>query len=166
MSKMMQNSNVAHSLRQMPRGSNWLSISWLVAALACCACCLGCGQPLATKTPANLVQVAGRVTLNNQPLTRASVLFLPIESGSRARGMTNANGEFHLLDESELAGIAPGEYLIVFKPLTLLPGESTQPLDKDYQSPDSTPVRATVSEDTELLNFQLTNRASAYRIKI
>lgn len=80
--------------------------------------------------------------------------------------MTDAFGEFRLQDESELAGIVPGEYLIVFQPLPLLAGGATQTLDNDYQSPETTPVHATVSADTERLDFQLTNPASAFRIEI
>ena len=146
-----------HTIRQLKY--------WLLAAGTCFGCCLGCDQAPAIHSPDNLVQVEGQVTLDKQPLTRTGVLFLPIESGSRARGMTDDNGEFRLLNESEVVGITPGEYLVVFQPLKLPTGESSQSLDSDYRSPDSTPVRATITENTKSLRFQLTKRASDFRIE-
>ena len=155
----------SHCVAVSHRGSRRLPICLRCVTAAFLAYCLGCGQSPTNTTPASLVQVSGRVTVDKQPLVRATVLFLPTENGSRARGVTDGNGEFSLLDESESAGIAPGEYRVVFQLLKLPGGDSSMQLDTNYQSPESTPVRIAITEDTDIVDFQLTKQASDYEVE-
>jgi len=63
----------------------------------------GCGGP-------NAAKVAGRVTLDGQPLANATVTFHPVgKAGAIAYGTTDADGRYELATGSD-AGLTPGEY--------------------------------------------------------
>jgi hypothetical protein len=140
----------------------WRRHHWLIATVACTAISLGCGRADVT-APANLVQVAGRITLEEQPLARVGVLFVPVHSGTRARGISNESGEFRLLHESQAVGIALGEYDVVIEPIVTSTNQPIPALDEDYRRPETTPVRVTIAEKCQNLDIRLTRDATDYR---
>lgn len=83
-------------------------------------------------------------------------MFIPENrTGARARGITNANGKYVLLDESELPGVNTGEYRVIFSKLVVGSKEQTDPIPDVYQTEAKTPVKAVVNEKTNELNFDL-----------
>jgi hypothetical protein len=71
---------------------------------------LGCGA----RAP-RVAQVSGRVTLDNQPLPKASVTFVPMASkenenpGPTAQGMTDADGRYQLSVDVSTPGAIVGK---------------------------------------------------------
>lgn len=65
----------------------------------------GCGQSDAPP----LGKVFGVVTLNGQPVSNASITFLPVEGGRPASGETNAKGEYTLTFSADLNGAKVGK---------------------------------------------------------
>jgi hypothetical protein len=76
---------------------------------------LGCG---ATVDEPHTVPVSGRVTLDGQPVSEATVSFVPkATEGTAAQAVTNSDGTFvvqSMFDQGRVTkdGMAPGEYLI------------------------------------------------------
>jgi hypothetical protein len=81
---------------------------WLVGVtLLTAAACGGSAKP---------VKVAGRITLDGQPLTGATVVFTPADgNGNIASGRTNSDGEFRLTTFNTDDGAVPGDYKITVK---------------------------------------------------
>lgn len=66
---------------------------------------MGCGSKLTV--------VTGAVTLDDQPLAAATVIFMPKnEAQSPAQGTTDADGHYTLEQEAGTEGIQPGEYSV------------------------------------------------------
>ena len=60
------------------------------------------------------VEVKGTVLLDGQPLTGATVLFMPEDSkGRAASGLTNREGSFLLTTYKEKDGALPGKYRVL-----------------------------------------------------
>jgi hypothetical protein len=80
----------------------------LGAALVVTAGCGGGAKP---------VKVAGRVTLDDQPLAGATVTFTPTDAGTGhiAAGRTGEDGEFRLTTFSIDDGAVPGDYKVTVK---------------------------------------------------
>jgi hypothetical protein len=95
----------------------------------------GCGR--------HPVPVRGVVTVDNQPLAGATVLFVPEQEGARgADGFTDARGEFALRTYKPGDGAFPGSYKIIIQ----VPAEMEVPADlttpEDVQRAVGTRVKA------------------------
>ena len=78
--------------------------AWLVLALVAC---LGVGCSGVDKGP-ELAEVVGKVTLDDQPLANARVVFIP-EDGPASGAITNEAGEYELMGKSGAKGGVPGK---------------------------------------------------------
>jgi hypothetical protein len=88
----------AHFLRKFSQTASGL----LIISVACFA---GCSQD------AN--SVAGRVTLDGNPLPDAIVQFIPQGTGGRiALGRTDENGEYRLKSSRTITDVSPGNYSV------------------------------------------------------
>jgi hypothetical protein len=68
----------------------------------------GCSQKQSEYRSLGLVEVTGTITLDDKPLDGVSVDFQkPGEGGSQ--GITNVNGYYRLMFNSEKSGVTPGE---------------------------------------------------------
>ncbi len=76
----------------------------LLAVAVLSATTIGCGSP-------RRVPVTGAITLDGKPVEGASVMFVPIEHGPAATGVTDAEGRYRLATINE-EGAAPGEYRV------------------------------------------------------
>lgn len=74
-----------------------LSISLLVG-------CGGSGNPVGT--------VSGKVTLNGEPVSEASVMFEPVDGGRSSFGITGADGNYQLTYMQENDGALVGEHTV------------------------------------------------------
>src|SRR6516165_10289687 len=79
----------------------------------------GCGS-------AGTVKVKGIVTLDGEPLSDATVSFVPVGQGLPAGGITDEDGVFRLTTYRSEDGALPGEYRVT----VALPPESTHPQPK------------------------------------
>jgi hypothetical protein len=68
------------------------------------------------------VSVKGVVTLDGEPLPKATVSFMPLGEGRAAYGVTDAKGNFRLTTFKSDDGVLPGEY----KVLVMEEGEEKQ----------------------------------------
>lgn len=72
----------------------------------------GCGGPLATDySGLNLVEVSGRVTLDDDPLPGAMVIF-ESEDQTYSYGRTDDSGRYELMFNSEKSGVRPGPKIV------------------------------------------------------
>ena len=79
-------------------GAGLLVASLLVASL-------GCGGKLPV--------IQGTITLDDQPLPQATVIFLPDDANeSPAQGITDENGRYTLEQDAETDGVQLGEYSV------------------------------------------------------
>jgi hypothetical protein len=79
-----------------------------VACIAVLTAIIGCGGGGETHHP-----VAGRVTLDDQPLTGADIAFLPQEpAGEALFGVTDAEGNYELRRTQSITGAPAGEYRV------------------------------------------------------
>jgi hypothetical protein len=88
---------------------------WTQGVLAFAACgtvlALGCGKPVAPPPPLGLV--TGTVTLDGQPLPKASLYF--VSTGSQGRGsngVTNEAGRYELTYDGRHAGALIGSHRV------------------------------------------------------
>jgi hypothetical protein len=115
----------------MPKHSCWLGL--LCALVAAGVGCGGAGKP---------VPVRGTVLLDGQPLSGATVTFMPMENvGRSASGMTVEDGSFRLTTFNQNDGALPGEYKVT---VTLEEaGEVLKPSGAEY------PMQGSVKEKRE-----------------
>lgn len=149
-----------------------LSSPLLVLLSSCLLVCLaaGCGKPY------KVAKVSGRVTLDGQPLAKASITFVPqavqgnVALGPTAAAFTDADGRFTLGIDSGTPG-AVVHTCRVF--ITTLVGDST-PADQDGGPPttrkrpkDKVPAKYNTEttltfdvppEGTDQANFDLKSR--------
>ena len=114
--------------------------NWLL--VACSLTFTGCGG--------NLVTVKGKVTLDGEPLSGATVSFVPMGQGSDKLGtpigLTDDSGIFYLTTRDQHDGAMPGEYKVTIK---------------KYGMPDKQPTSLETPHDRESANAyvrELTNR--------
>lgn len=67
----------------------------------------GCGSK------SNVVKVEGVVTLDGQPLSGATVTYVPVENGRAASGRTDVDGRFYLTTFRTDDGAMAGNYKVV-----------------------------------------------------
>ena len=138
----------------LPSGWRWAA---LLAAFLCCSC--GSGGPV-------LYPVQGKVLMKGQPLTGATVTFVP-KSGDpkqlRSTGVTDDEGNFQL-ETGTRTGAPAGDYDVLIlqsktlasKKMSMEPPESVDALKGAYATPAKSKLIATVKEGpNELPPFDL-----------
>ena len=127
----------AITVSQIPKCSLWPRMLILSAATLC----MGCGN--------DLVPVTGKLLLNGEPLSGASVTFNKTDSegGRPASGFTKEDGTFQLTSYSVDDGLVPGEYKITVRKLA-----TSQQLESE---PGET-------VDVQMLAYQASSPASPY----
>lgn len=82
------------------------SVFWSMLLSAIILPITGCGG-------SGTVSVKGAVTLDGEPLPKATVSFMPLGEGRAAYGVTDAKGNFKLTTFKVDDGIMPGEYKVM-----------------------------------------------------
>ena len=88
--------------------------------VACSLTLAGCGG--------NLVTVKGKVTLDGEPLSGATVSFVPAEGSDKLGtpvGLTDESGIFYLTTREQFDGAVPGEYRVCIKKYSMPERQST-----------------------------------------
>jgi hypothetical protein len=118
---------------------------------------VGCGNP-----GEKLIGVAGKVTVDGQPLKTGSVSFRPDEeSGNKSAhqptGTIEADGSYELFVTAGRKGAPPGAYRVV-----VIAYDNPQPgkplksfIDRQYVDEKTTPLRIEVIEKPELGRYDL-----------
>lgn len=91
--------------------------------------CSGCGQ-----SGPKLGQVTGTVTLDGQPVPRASITFAPVEPGPTSMGGTNKDGQYKLLFNTDRQGAVLGKHNVTIRSLE-------QDTDEDGKPTGDAPVK-------------------------
>ena len=89
----------------------------------------GCFGGSSSPPPPPTIPVVGTVTWNGQPLSNASIIFLPRAetAGQECSGITDANGRFELKHPLGAVGAPPGEYSVVVSRLVDSKGQPITP---------------------------------------
>ncbi len=87
-----------------------MRISMMILAISGLVLAVGCG-PAAPDRPAT-VEVAGKVTLNGNPVEGATVAFSPDGEGHAASGTTDASGAYSLTSFVAGDGAVEGSYSV------------------------------------------------------
>ncbi len=125
----------------------------------------GCGPKFKT------VPVSGRVTLDNQPVANAGVLYVPVDAGPTARAMTDQDGRY-TLKTGKLEGTAPGKYRVAVMKDTVegvavgadgletAPGKGVtkRSLPTIYADPNATPLEITIEAERSDADLKLTSK--------
>ena len=128
----------------------------ILVAVALIVCTLGCGG--GERDP-DVVPASGSVTLDGNAIEGVTVTFIPQSGGNRSGyGMTDAEGRFEAKLGTDLAGLPPGKYRVLFQKL-VLPDGSPMPRDamaadvdarnmlpEIYSSSGESPIMVTVGE--------------------
>ena len=113
----------------------------------------GCGSQ-------TLFPVSGKVTYKDgKPVAAGFVIFEPVNQKIGARGEIQADGSFRLGTHRENDGAMEGEYKVLVAPPPL-PEEGKRrrsPIHPKYQDLQSTPLKFTVTRDSEknIFNIQV-----------
>lgn len=119
--------------------------------------------------------VEGTVTLDGVPVEGATVDFIPTDkvTGAAATGMTDAAGRYTLTvldppDDSIVdigTGTLPGDYYVTVRKATVAPtpenssrpamGKKSYLVPQKYESPRTSGLKATVSEEKNDVDFAL-----------
>ncbi len=137
-------------------------ITRLCFALFAAAACWGCGS----NSGLEIHPAEGSVSFSGQPLAGATVVFTPAskseEAQKDAQAETDENGEFAIktFDGKKYhAGVASGDYIVTITKLELpkdMRGQPKHLLPKQYRSASTSPLKASVSADSETrFDFQL-----------
>ena len=81
------------------------------------------------EVPAELVEVAGTVTIDGEPASGVTVNFVPKQgtTGQGASGVTDDAGHFTLTHLSQSPGIEPGTYQVLFSKMAMPDGSPIPP---------------------------------------
>src|SRR5262245_27558012 len=129
----------------------WIRIAWVAWALLAAAGCSG------GKTH----PVQGKVIYKGgAPVTGGTVVFEPVDKNVRvsARGDIRPDGSFRLGTYTDGDGAPQGLYHVLVVPPA--PSEENErrpprpPIHRKYLSPDTSPLKATVTRDREKNDFQ------------
>jgi len=139
-----------------PRG-RWIRILLVVAGLTIVGC---------NRSGLNLAPVSGVVTYQGAPVEKAGVLFMP-ETGPFAIGTTDAEGRFTLMTANREGALVGNHRVAISKNQTIsrqIPGERFPRysmkyfLPEKYASPSTSELTATVNDNDNSFNFDLTGR--------
>lgn len=126
----------------------FLATAWMLTAL-------GCGGP------ANVADVTGTITLGGQPLAHATVTFVPIDaSGTLSRAITDAEGRYQLVYDSNFTGATVGEYTVSITTFSSGFPDDDPPKPKVPEKVPAkynlhTELKATVTSKLNVLDFTL-----------
>ena len=134
-----------------------------------CFVVAGCGGPTRPET----VPVAGRVTYQGKPVPMGQIMFYP-EQGHPATGTIDANGAYRLRTFAPDNGAIPGRYRVTITAVRFTGGGHAKTFDEElrgggssapakaewlvpevYSRPETTPLRADVTRDSKVINFDL-----------
>lgn len=123
---------------------------------------IGCGSG---KSPnPGYEYVEGIVTLDDEPVSGASVAFFPITDTppmETATGVTNEKGVYRLLSKT-LVGAVAGEYKVLIAkttpPQTEDFSQAQDLLPGIYKHPKNTPLTATVNKGRNKIDFELKSK--------
>lgn len=141
---------------------NRLLMSCLLLSLA------GCGGG-ASENTLEVYPVSGTVTVDGEPMQGISVTFFPegTTKGNGGFGATDAEGKFTLKDRDQRDGVAEGTYRVLLTRLVKPDGSpiggeemaadvgAVNQLPEVYNSPDQSPVTATVGKTNEPFKFEI-----------
>lgn len=129
---------------------------------------IGCGDD--GRPP--LVPVSGVVTLDNEPIAGAAVMFMPLAGGRPAQGVTDAAGKFRLTTFDDNDGALVGNHQVTITKVEVtgmtatadgLSGvvdpsqiKETWIIPQKYAQPDSSGLSATVANGMDEVTFSLT----------
>lgn len=129
---------------------------------------IGCGDD--GRPP--LVPVSGVVTLDNEPVAGAAVMFMPLAGGRPAQGVTDAAGKFRLSTFEDNDGALVGNHQVTITKVEVtgmtatadgLSGlvdpsqiKETWIIPQKYAQPDSSGLSATVAKGMDEVTFSLT----------
>lgn len=133
---------------------------------------IGCGGGGSKEDLVDVVPVSGKVTLNGEPLKRASVTFMPegVGKGSPCYGVTGDDGTYTLKTLDGRDGCPTGPSKVVISkyakadgsPLGDDPGdaaaEGVEHLPPQYSSGDHTQLTADVPEGGDTFDFDLEDK--------
>jgi hypothetical protein len=127
----------------------------VIAAIFLTAVIIGCSR-------SGTGEVRGKVTFQETPVTEGTVTFLNPNEGGAAEGEIKADGTYKLIGR-----LPVGEYVVVISPLMQIvdtdPGKSPPApvekpaanIPKQYRQQGTTPLRASVKEGKNELNFDM-----------
>jgi hypothetical protein len=128
-----------------------------LAAILACISALGCGAGGPGTFP-----VRGSVRINGQPAGLCRVQFFASDAGAKGNlrtpmGMTDENGEFELVVDSEVRGALPGEYTVVFEWMSDRELGNFDRLGGAFADPTKSKIKAVIeAKDNALAPFELT----------
>jgi len=139
----------------------------IAAGLVLLVLTAGCGP----SGPA-MVPVSGVVTLDDNPVAGASVMFAPVSGGRPAEGVTDAAGKFSLMTEKPGDGALEGEYLVTVTGVRTVgavvnpdgtSGDTSQVreewfLPKKYSRRDSSELRQMVAKGMSPVELKLSSK--------
>lgn len=121
-----------------------LRVVRLAVALVLALVATGCGDQK------GFVQVSGKVTIDNEPLTNGIVRFFPV-GGRQSGGELDANGNFTLSTYSKGDGIAKGSYSVAVIAREPLSGNKFRwHAPKQYANPATSKLREEIDGPKEL----------------
>jgi len=114
----------------------------------CCFIALGCAIGCGSKNPLGVVKVTGKVTLDGQPISGATVSFVPKSEadGQLASATTDAEGGYSLTTAGagDIAGAVPGTYSVILRKFeqedVLGTGEEATSQGPSYAAPKVTRI--------------------------
>lgn len=127
----------------------------------------GCGGPNADVP--ELAPVSGKVTLNGQPASGVTVMFIPAGStkGRASYGTADESGRYELMYDQDHKGTPVGEYKVIFSkmvapdgsdlPAGAVPADmgAVEKLPPKYSSEELTQEKATVPSGGGTFDFDL-----------
>ncbi len=142
------------------------SLKRVLISLTGCVLMAGCGS-------STMAPVRGVVTLNDQPVEGAAVMFMPNGGGRPATGITDKDGNFNLQTETPGDGALLGEHAVTVT-LQETTGVMADPdglsgeiapggiqikwlVPQRYANPKTSNLTATVAQDMEPVALKLTS---------
>jgi hypothetical protein len=130
----------------------------LCVAASLVVLCSGCGS-----SGPELGQVTGTVTLDGQPVPRASITFAPVEKGPASMGGTNKDGRYKLLYNTDRQGAVLGKHNVTIRSLEQDPDGDDKP---SGPAPVKVPAKysqvgeltAEVKAGSQEVNFELSSK--------
>lgn len=128
------------------------------AVVALLAVCIGCSGN------DNLARVTGKVTLDDQPLGNALVVFSPLSGGTTSYGRTSAEGNYEMMFSDSEKGAWLGENAVRITTADVGTGSSSATKERVptvYNT--QTTLKAMVEKKRNVFDFSL--KSSAGKIK-
>lgn len=105
--------------------------------------------------------VAGRVTVDGQPLTKGNISFAPEKEGPAAIGTIDGSGNYNL-QVGTINSIPPGKYkvtVVAVEPIPPIPGQPEAPpkllTPPKYNNPTTSDLTAEVKPGSNKFDFDL-----------